>query len=459
MTRSKPRVADRGNGCWRYKPYPEYRGSGIAWLGEIPAHWEVKRLRFTVTKCENGIWGDEPDGENDVACVRVADFDRTTHQVRIDSPTWRAVNPQIVSARLLGRDDLLLEKSGGGEKQPVGAVVRNTYPGPAVCSNFIARMPVAKSHHVGHLTYLHAALYSARINSRSIKQSIGIQNLDSKSYLNEFVALPKKSEQAAIAEFLDQETGRIDALVAKKERLIELLKEKRIALITQAVTRGLDPDAPMRDSGIEWLGEIPAHWEVRRLKHAATCNDEALRDSTDPMFAMDYVDIGSVDEFEGIIRRESTTFGNAPSRARRIVRDGDVVISTVRTYLRAIAAISNATPNLIVSTGFAVIRPRKMNSAFAQYAVRAPCFVEAVAANSVGVNYPAINADELVCLAIASPHLDEQQAIAGFLDRETGRIDALVDKVREAIERLKELRTALISAAVTGKIDVREMAA
>ncbi len=259
-----------------------------------------------------------------------------------------------------------------------------------------------------------------------------------------------------IAEFLDRETGKIDALVAKKERLIELLKEKRIALIVQAVTQGIEPDAPMKDSGIDWLGAIPEHWEVRRLKYFATCNDEALPDSTDPLFLMEYVDIGSVDEFKGIVSRESVQFGSAPSRARRIVRDGDIVISTVRTYLRAIAAIANAPPHLVVSTGFAVIRPRKLDSAFASYAVRAPYFVEGIVANSVGVSYPAINPDQLVCLTIACPNIDEQQAIAGFLDRETAKIDALVAKVREAIGRLKELRTALISAAVTGKIDVRE---
>ena len=121
-------------------------------------------------------------------------------------------------------------------------------------------MPVADDHWPRYLAYLHAALYAAKINTRSIKQSTGIQNLDSSSYLNESAGLPGLSEQRAIADFLDRETARIDALVAKKERLIKLLQEKRTALITRAVTRGLDPTVPMKDSGVEWLGEIPAHW-------------------------------------------------------------------------------------------------------------------------------------------------------------------------------------------------------
>ena len=204
-----------------------------------------------------------------------------------------------------------------------------------------------------------------------------------------------------------------------------------------------------KDSGVEWLGEVPAHWEVNRLKHVATSNDEALPDCTNPTLEMNYVDIGSVDEFEGIIKRETVTFGRAPSRARRIVRGGDIIISTVRTYLRAISAIANPEPNLVVSTGFAVIRPRNIDSAFAAYAVRAPYFVENVVANSVGVSYPAINAPELVSIAVACPGLEEQRAIAAFLDRETAKINALVAKKERLIELLKEKRIALITQAVT----------
>jgi len=451
MMRDNLRKITASETSWEHKPYPTYKDSGIEWLGDIPAHWHPKKLKYVAT-CNDEALPDSTDPTFRLDYVDIGSVDEFAGIINRESLKFASAPSR---ARRIVRDGDIIISTVRTYLRAIAAI-RNAAPNLVVSTGFAVVRPKSLNSHFAAYA-VRAPYFVEAVVANSVGVSYPAVNADELMCLP--VACPNIEEQKAIAEFLDRETGRIDALVAKKERLIELLKEKRIALITQAVTRGLDPDAPMRDSGIEWLGEIPAHWEVRRLKHAATCNDEALRDSTDPMFAMDYVDIGSVDEFEGIIRRESTTFGNAPSRARRIVRDGDVVISTVRTYLRAIAAISNATPNLIVSTGFAVIRPRKMNSAFAQYAVRAPCFVEAVVANSVGVNYPAINADELVCLAIASPHLDEQQAIAGFLDRETGRIDALVDKVREAIERLKELRTALISAAVTGKIDVREMAA
>ena len=155
----------------------------------------------------------------------------------------------------------------------------------------------------------------------------------------------------------------------------------------------------------------------------------------------------------GITEKEVLLFENAPSRARRIVRSGDVVVSTVRTYLRAITAIQGPELNLIVSTGFAVIRARQLESSFASYALRAPHFVERVVANSVGVSYPAINPSSLACFAIAYPKADEQRAIASFLDREMAKIDSAVAKNEQLIELLQEKRTALITRAVTRGLD------
>ena len=223
--------------------------------------------------------------------------------------------------------------------------------------------------------------------------------------------------------------------------------------LSESRQRRFRPYSAYKDSGIEWLGEIPAHWQVQRLKYVATLNDEALPEATDPEFEMTYVDIASVDAVAGITSTEIVMFDKAPSRARRIVRHGDVIISTVRTYLRAITAIQRSEPNLIVSTGFAVIRSRQLESSFASYALRAPHFVERVVANSVGVSYPAINANSLACFELAYPNADEQRAIAAFLDRETAKIDALVAKKERLRELLQEKRTALIARAVTRGLD------
>lgn len=209
------------------------------------------------------------------------------------------------------------------------------------------------------------------------------------------------------------------------------------------------PYPKYKPSGVEWLGDVPEHWQVKRLKYSASINDEVLPETTSPDAEFDYVDIGGVSAVDGITQTEHVFFETAPSRARRRVRHGDTIISTVRTYLRAIAPIKNPPENLIVSTGFAVVRPRNVEPAFLAFALRESVFVESVVARSVGVSYPACNASEVGGIAIPLPDPAEQRAIAAFLDRETNRIDTLIAKKRELVERLKEKRTALISHTVT----------
>lgn len=211
----------------------------------------------------------------------------------------------------------------------------------------------------------------------------------------------------------------------------------------------LKPYPKTKPSGVEWLGDVPGNWEVNRLKYSVSINDETLSEATSPDYEFEYVDIGSVNSTDGISGTEFVVFENAPSRARRKVRNGDTIVSTVRTYLRAIAPIKNAPDNLIVSTGFAVVRPRKVEPSFLGYALRESSFVESVVSRSTGVSYPAVNASEIGRIPIPLPPPTEQTAIAAYLDRETGRIDELVGKKRELIERLKEKRTALISRTVT----------
>jgi type I restriction enzyme S subunit len=249
------------------KPYGEYKESGLPWLGQVPGHWEVRRLRASITDCVNGIWGADPNGKDDLICVRVADFDRVNLRVSLRKKTLRAIPLSARSRRLLKRGDLLLEKSGGGELQPVGAVVAFDYDKPAVCSNFVARMLLAAGYDTFYVNYLHSTLYAYRINVRSIKQTTGIQNLDGKAYLDESVAFPPPDEQAAIVRFLDWANGRLERAIRAKRKVIALLNEQKQAIIHRAVTRGLDPSVRIKPSGIRWAGEIPEHWEVSRVKN------------------------------------------------------------------------------------------------------------------------------------------------------------------------------------------------
>lgn len=205
-----------------------------------------------------------------------------------------------------------------------------------------------------------------------------------------------------------------------------------------------------------WILTLPSHWSAQPVKYVCTYNDDVLPETTGPDTEIEYVEISDVDEINGLKGSESMAFKDAPSRARRLVKDGDVVISTVRTYLRAVAPIKNPPANLVVSTGFAVIRPEKLIPSFARYALVADGFVGSVIARSTGVSYPAINASDLVRIPVPTPPEDEQIAIAEYLDSETKRIDDLIAQKRKEIELLQELRSATITEAVLGQVDVRE---
>ena len=204
-----------------------------------------------------------------------------------------------------------------------------------------------------------------------------------------------------------------------------------------------------RESGVEWLGEVPVGWGIVPVKAVATCNDEVLTDDTDPEWEIEYLEISGVDAFAGITETSKIPFGGAASRARRRVKDGDILVSTVRTYLRAIAQVIAPPENMIASTGFAVLRPRSVGSRFLGYLFRSEILIGKIIARSVGVSYPAINASDIMSLPIPLPPLSEQTAIAAFLDLETTKIDGLVAEQRRLIDLLREKRQAVISHAVT----------
>ena len=211
------------------------------------------------------------------------------------------------------------------------------------------------------------------------------------------------------------------------------------------------PYPAYRDSGVEWIGQVPSKWEVKPIKIVATFNDDVLPDSTAADTPISYVDISSVSYAAGIGSTEEMLFGNAPSRARRKAKVGDVVISTVRTYLKAVAAVDAAHADCVYSTGFAVLRSRTghIEPNFLKWLALNELFIQSVESHSEGLSYPAINAPELVNLKTVMPSLPEQATIAVTIDRETARFDALIAKKTRFIELLKEKRQALITHAVT----------
>lgn len=210
----------------------------------------------------------------------------------------------------------------------------------------------------------------------------------------------------------------------------------------------------MKDSGVKWVGEIPSSWKVYKVKQIADSNNDVLPENYEEEQEIDYIEIGSVTYEHGVRTTEKMKFGNAPSRARRIVHNGDTIISTVRTYLKAIAYINDSLADKIVSTGFSVVTPHKdVVAKFLYYALSTHSFISNVEAHSVGISYPAINNTNLMDLKIVLPMQREQIQIASYLDAKCSKIDEIIEKQQAIIEKLKEYKLSIITEVVTSGIN------
>jgi len=446
--------------------YKEYTESGVQWLGQLPSHWEVKRLKYSTVSCQNGVWGEEPEGdENDIICVRVADFDREKIRVSLHNPTIRNVAAMHRVSRAVQKGDLLLEKSGGGEKQPVGFVALYDEDQPAVCSNFVACMKLMHGMVPSFWRYVHAAGYSVGLNIRSIKQTSGIQNIDQASYLDERAPFPPVEEQQKIAAFLDRKTAEIDALIAKKRRLLDRLAEKRTALITRAVTKGLDPDVPMKDSGIEWLGEIPAHWDVAHLRRtllkveqgwSPECEDRPVTEGEWGVLKSGCVNGGEYDESN----HKALPAGLEP-RPSLQVQPSDILMCRASGSTRligSVAIVRETTHKLMFSdkTYRLSVDEDVMCSSFLVHSMGSKYMREQILLSISGAEGLANNIPQSAMknYQICIPPLHEQKEIAGRIEQHKARIDQMESRIELAIERMKEYRSALITNAVTGQIKV-----
>jgi type I restriction enzyme S subunit len=424
----------------------------------------LDRLKWSVQHSRNGVWGDESRGdETDLPCVRVADFDRTRLRVSADVPTIRSVPISERKGRILSRGNLLIEKSGGGEKQPVGTVVLYVDDRPAVCSNFIAKLQLAPEMEPFFWCYVHAAAYSTHLTTASIKQTSGIQNLDQQAYFDEYVAFPPLDEQRAIAAFLDRETAKIDALIAEQERLIALLQEKRQAVISQAVTKGLDPTVPMKDSGSRWIGLIPENWSVGILKHVVSHVVDCLHTTPHYDGDLQYPAIRTADIERGRLLIEQTRRVSAEVYEERIQRlrpvHNDIVYSREGERF-GMAALVPAEP--LVCLGQRVMMFRAVpdvDPVYLMWVLNSDSVYQQVVAGLGGATSPHVNISDIINFRIAVPSFEEQQRIGTEISKEVRGIDRLISEVTTAIDLLTERRAALISAAVTGKIDVREAGA
>lgn len=412
-------------------------------LRPLPEGWTLGRMKNSVAMSRNGIWGSDPDGEADIRCVRVADFDRAVQRVHDNDVTYRAVSANERQGRVLRRGDLLLEKSGGGEKSPVGFVVLYDRDELAVCSNFVARVVLKTGMDARYWTYVHGANYSGRLTARSIKQSTGIQNLDESNYLNEVVPFPPACEQAWIADFLDRETAEIDAFIADQEELIGLLAERRAAIFTNHFQDVVHVEHGVR--GGTPLGEAIAESDARVGTNERELMSVSIHRGLVPWSEMHDKE-PKADSFASY----------------KIVEPGDVVLNRMRAFQGA-AGISRQQG--MVSPDYAVFKVAASSAPpYISQLLRSSPMLEAIKLRLRGigdeesgaVRTPRVNVRDLARIKVELPSRDDQNRALDALDRDSSELDATIADAREAIALSRERRAALISAAVTGKIDVRE---
>lgn len=416
--------------------------------------WRRQRLKWCFSSCVNGVWGDDPNGYNDTPVVRVADFDRTTLRVP-KVPTIRAIRDSHRASRRLTNRDLLIEKSGGGDNQPVGTVVSYDLPLDAVYSNFVARLKVVETCNPRFVTYLNSHLYANGVNVRSIKQTTGIQNLDAESYLDEYVTVPDQDTQKLIAVFLDRETSEIDKLIQHKEELLHLLREKREAFVTRAVTHGLDKNISMKSTGIPWVKKVPNHWRLLRAKYLFQQTKYPVRDDDEIVtcFRDGQVTLRSN-------RREDGYTNAVLELGYQGIRVGQLVLHSMDAFAGAIGVSDSdgkCSPEYInCDASDPSISNRYYATLLRVMAKRG--FILA-ACPAVRERAPRIRFSSFAGMLLPVPPSSEQKAIMGQIDSYHAGTSELTKSLSHSVDLLSERRSALITSAVTGEIPIEEMTA
>jgi len=425
----------------RWKRYSAYRDSGDEWLGEVPKVWETWKVTHGFQKLGSGTTpkSDDPQYYNDIIPWVTTSELRETVITDTKSKLSEKAMIDYSSLRIYPPETLLFAMYGAtiGRMGILGI--------PATVNQACCAFTGSKFLDSKFTFYW---LWMRRPILIAFSVGGGQPNLSQDDLRKIRIPAPSIPEQRTIAAFLDRETGRIDTLIEKKERQVELLQEKRAALISHTVTKGLDPDVKMKDSGVEWLGEVPEHWNIERLKYCVTLINEKVdgRESILP-----YTGLENIESWTGrLILREEVSTSEGQSNRFEI---GDVLFGKLRPYL---AKVLRAKEHGICTGELLVFRPKDVSQDYIFRYMLARDFISIVDSSTYGAKMPRASWDFIGDIPVLLPIEAEQRAIAAFLDHETGRIDTLEKKVRESIEKLSEYRTAFISAAVTGKIDVRK---
>lgn len=427
----------------KYQKYSEYKDSGVEWLGTIPNHWSLKKHKyiavFSKGKNPELLFDNYSDGLYPYLSMdslrgkvesKYAEYKKGLVLVQDNQPLiiWDGSNS---GEFVLGKKGLL--------------------------SSTMASASLIYKIQDKYYWYLCVCIEP---EMRKYATGMGIPHVNGEELRGILLPLPDLNEQAQIANFLDHETAKIDTLIAKQEKLIELLKEKRQAVISHAVTKGLNPDVTMKDSGVEWLGQVPEHWTVKPNKYLLDFVTSGSRG-----WAQFYADTGSLffrianltrDTIEP--KLESLQFVEPPQDSegeRSKIKIGDLLIS-ITADLGSVCVADSSIQNGYVSQHVALCRPQKLyNSRWLAYYILSDSAKEQLLGSGYGGTKIQLSLEDIKELVIAVPPKEEQILIANYIDEKLNQFEHLIKQANKLVMTLQERRTALISSAVTGKIDLR----
>lgn len=429
------------------KPYAEYKESGLPWLGRVPGHWDVRRLKLLLREVDSrSMTGKEQ-------LLRVSQYTGVTQRKSVDGsdgPDTRASS--LVGYKRVAPGDLVINIMLAWN----GSMGVSRYDGiasPAYCVYRFKPGAVPWYYH----ELLRLPLYKGRIKTAST----GVVESRLRLYSDDLgrieVVQPPPDEQAAIVRFLDWAGGRLERAIRAKRKVIALLGEQKQAIIHRAVTRGLDPTVPIKPSGIPWLGDIPQHWSLKRFKFLATINSGQVdprkaeyRDLV--LIAPNHIQTGS-----GRLLKQETASEQGADSGKYLVRRGQVIYSKIRPNLRK---ASIAPCDCLCSADMYPIAPTtgELSTDYLLLLLLSQPFTKFAVDTSMRVAMPKVNREALANCLMWYPGAQEQSLILEFIARESAPLDAAISRLEREIELLREYRTRLVADVVTGKLDVREAA-
>jgi type I restriction enzyme S subunit len=438
--------------------YRSYKDSGVSWLEAVPSHWKVQRLKYACTVFPSNV---DKHSRDEEPSVRLCNYTDVYYSERITSAMTfmeaTASEDQIAKFSLKADDTIITKDSETADDIAIAAYVPEDLPG-VVCGYHLSMVRPRPGTAGAFVKRLFDSVYA---KARFAVAANGLTRVGLGQYALDNVELPfpPVDEQTVIATFLDRETSKIDALIAEQEKLIALLAEKRQATISHAVTRGLNPNAPMKDSGVAWLEEIPAHWGVTRLKYATKLIVDCPHET--PIYDVEgtYSVIRTADVTDGRLWTEDMYLVNETEYLTRIRRQSlktdDIVYGREGERWGYAAQVHS---DDMFCLGQRMMQFRATDLVHARYLMwqlNSLSTYRQGQIDTVGATSPHVNVGTIRNYVLANPPLSEQLDISAFIDAETSRLDALDVEAVSAIALLKERRSALIAAAVTGQIDVR----